>query len=37
LKYLVDTAHSKGILVLLDIVHSHASKNSADGLNLFDG
>lgn len=37
LKELVDTAHSMGILVLLDVVHSHASKNSEDGLNLFDG
>ncbi|XP_030051980.1 1,4-alpha-glucan-branching enzyme [Microcaecilia unicolor] len=37
LKELVDTAHSMGIVVLLDVVHSHASKNSEDGLNLFDG
>lgn len=37
LKELVDTAHSLGITVLLDIVHSHASKNVLDGLNLFDG
>uniref|UniRef100_A0A1D5R8L3 1,4-alpha-glucan-branching enzyme n=1 Tax=Macaca mulatta TaxID=9544 RepID=A0A1D5R8L3_MACMU len=37
LKELVDTAHSMGIIVLLDVVHSHASKNSADGLNMFDG
>jgi 1,4-alpha-glucan branching enzyme len=26
-----------GLTVLLDIVHSHASKNVLDGLNLFDG
>lgn len=26
-----------GITVLLDVVHSHASKNVLDGLNLFDG
>uniref|UniRef100_F7DLE5 1,4-alpha-glucan-branching enzyme n=1 Tax=Ornithorhynchus anatinus TaxID=9258 RepID=F7DLE5_ORNAN len=37
LKELVDTAHSMGITVLLDVVHSHASKNSEDGLNQFDG
>ncbi|XP_018431642.1 PREDICTED: 1,4-alpha-glucan-branching enzyme [Nanorana parkeri] len=37
LKELVDVAHSMGIMVLLDVVHSHASKNSEDGLNQFDG
>ncbi|ODV86287.1 glycoside hydrolase family 13 protein [[Candida] arabinofermentans NRRL YB-2248] len=37
LKELIDTAHSLGIRVLLDIVHSHASKNVTDGLNMFDG
>ncbi len=37
LKYLVDTAHGMGIAVLLDIVHSHAVKNMAEGLNNFDG
>ncbi|PHH65405.1 hypothetical protein CDD81_2509 [Ophiocordyceps australis] len=37
LKQLIDTAHSMGILVLLDVVHSHASKNVLDGLNHFDG
>ncbi|RXN38767.1 1,4-alpha-glucan-branching enzyme [Labeo rohita] len=37
LKYLVDTAHSMGITVLLDVVHSHASSNTEDGLNYFDG
>lgn len=37
LKYLVDKAHSLGLFVLLDIVHSHASKNVMDGLNQFDG
>lgn len=25
-----------GIIVLLDVVHSHASKNVLDGLNMFD-
>ncbi|VDO23675.1 unnamed protein product [Heligmosomoides polygyrus] len=36
-KYLVDKAHSMGISILLDVVHSHASKNVADGLNEWDG
>lgn len=36
-KRLVDTAHKMGILVMLDVIHSHASKNTADGLNEFDG
>ncbi|GAA5943793.1 hypothetical protein JCM1841_001772 [Sporobolomyces salmonicolor] len=34
---LIDTAHGMGLTVLLDVVHSHASNNSADGLNHFDG
>ncbi|XP_062872486.1 1,4-alpha-glucan-branching enzyme isoform X3 [Trichomycterus rosablanca] len=37
LKELIDVAHSMGIMVLLDVVHSHASKNTEDGLNHFDG
>ena len=37
LKYLIDTAHGMGIAVLLDVVHSHAVKNMAEGLNNFDG
>jgi 1,4-alpha-glucan branching enzyme len=37
LKYLIDTAHGLGLAVLLDIVHSHAVKNVAEGLNDFDG
>lgn len=37
LKELVDTAHSMGLTVLLDVVHSHASKNVLDGINMFDG
>ncbi|QOU22805.1 alpha-1,4-glucan branching enzyme [Brettanomyces bruxellensis] len=37
LKELIDTAHGMGIRVLLDVVHSHASKNVEDGLNMFDG
>lgn len=37
LKELVDTAHGLGIRVLLDVVHSHSSKNVEDGLNMFNG
>lgn len=37
LKYMVDRAHELGMFVLLDVVHSHASKNTQDGLNQFDG
>jgi len=37
LKELINTAHKMGITVLLDLVHSHAVKNTGDGLNLFDG
>lgn len=37
LKYLIDKAHELGIYVLMDIVHSHASSNSMDGINHFDG
>jgi len=37
LKELVNTAHKMGIAVLLDVVHSHASKNTREGLNEFDG
>ena len=37
LKKLIDEAHGMGIAVLLDVVHSHAVKNTAEGLNEFDG
>lgn len=37
LKYLINTAHAMGIRVLLDVVHSHAVKNTAEGINMFDG
>lgn len=37
LKDLINTAHKMGITVLLDVVHSHAVKNTNEGLNQFDG
>ena len=37
LKSMVDKAHELGLFVMLDVVHSHASKNTLDGLNMFDG
>ncbi|KAM7255145.1 hypothetical protein ACFE04_020386 [Oxalis oulophora] len=37
LKSLIDKAHELGLLVLMDVVHSHSSNNTLDGLNMFDG
>ncbi|MDO4726929.1 MAG: alpha amylase C-terminal domain-containing protein [Porphyromonadaceae bacterium] len=37
LKELIDEAHSYGIAVIMDIVHSHSVKNEAEGLGNFDG
>ena len=37
LKSLIDRAHEMGIAVLLDVVHSHAVNNTAEGINEFDG
>lgn len=36
-KRLVDTAHSLGLAVVMDIVHSHAVKNENEGLSNLDG
>lgn len=36
-KHLVDEAHSLGIAVIMDIVHSHSVANTAEGLGMFDG
>ena len=36
-KRLVDDAHSRGIAVIMDIVHSHMVKNENEGLGNFDG
>jgi len=37
LKYLIKKAHEQGIAVIMDLVHSHAAKNTLEGLNQFDG
>ena len=37
LKDLINAAHSMGIAVLLDVVHSHSVNNTNEGLNEFDG
>jgi len=34
---LVDEAHSRGIAVVMDIVHSHSVSNEAEGLSRLDG
>ena len=37
LKALIDAAHSMGIRVIMDIVHSHVVNNEEEGLSRFDG
>ena len=37
LKELIDTAHDMGIAVIMDIVHSHAARNEAEGLGNLAG
>ncbi len=37
LKALINDAHGRGIAVLLDVVHSHAARNTREGINEFDG
>lgn len=37
LKSLINTAHEMGINVIMDLVHSHSVKNTAEGINEFDG
>jgi len=37
LKLLIDTAHSHGLAVFMDLVHSHSVSNEVEGLSCFDG
>ncbi|HVZ31517.1 MAG TPA: alpha amylase C-terminal domain-containing protein, partial [Polyangiaceae bacterium] len=37
LKALIDQAHALGLRVLIDLVHSHAVRNTREGLNQLDG
>jgi len=37
LKELIDAAHEEGLIVFMDLVHSHAVKNDLEGLSHFDG
>ena len=37
LKELIDAAHAQGLLVIMDLVHSHAVRNELEGLSCFDG
>jgi 1,4-alpha-glucan branching enzyme len=37
LKLLIDTAHSLGIRVIMDLIHSHAVKNEVEGISKYDG
>jgi 1,4-alpha-glucan branching enzyme len=37
LKALIDEAHSMGLAVIMDLVHSHSVKNEIEGLGRFDG
>ncbi len=36
-KHLVDDAHALGLRVIIDLVHSHAVKNEAEGIAAIDG
>jgi 1,4-alpha-glucan branching enzyme len=37
LKALIDEAHGMGLVVLMDLIHSHAVKNEVEGIARFDG
>jgi 1,4-alpha-glucan branching enzyme len=34
---LIDSAHERGIAVIMDLVHSHSVSNTVEGLGFFDG
>ena len=36
-KELVDAAHSLGLAVIIDLIHSHSVKNEREGISCFDG
>jgi len=37
LKALIDTAHDAGLMVIIDLIHSHAVANEVEGISRFDG
>lgn len=37
LKQLIDEAHKNGLMVIMDLVHSHAVKNVNEGISNYDG
>jgi 1,4-alpha-glucan branching enzyme len=37
LKLLIDTAHTQGLSVFMDLIHSHSVLNEVEGLSRFDG
>jgi 1,4-alpha-glucan branching enzyme len=37
LKELVDACHEAGLMIIMDLVHSHAVKNETEGISCFDG
>ena len=37
LKGLIDSAHTAGLLVFMDLIHSHAALNEVEGISRFDG
>ncbi len=37
LRHLIDDAHKMGLMVIMDLVHSHSVRNINEGLGLFDG